>query len=337
MAILEGPEVWLPEFARMRSRLYWLTLSFVAAVFSLLVAVALLRDAVAPWLEGAAQFVGFFAPGLPASLVEIAMMFPIPGGILLLLGIVIGRMGRRARIEEEECAFRAWHWLQAGPGMGPPQVWVPDWRARVIGWLSPVFLLVAFILGAVSLAMLTTTVTIAFCSSIFTANSSGLEVGRSGDEVPPCCVSAGARLLRADQPAQVVVTATRKRNETGLLLERGKTYTAKYLRSTGWKDGHLDASPSGVEFKGVKGILAWWLEWLRPYPAGGWFQVVGRIDREYRAFPVLCDQNACGGDPFAFTAPADGELVLLVNDLWYANNRGFMTLEIGVQEDRTVK
>lgn len=81
-----------------------------------------------------------------------------------------------------------------------------------------------------------------------------------------------------------------------------------------------------MKFEGVEGFLAGWLEWLRPYPAGGWYQVVGRIDRGYRVFPVLSNQENREMQPFTFTAPADGELVLLVNDLWYSNNAGFMTL-----------
>ena len=36
---------------------------------------------------------------------------------------------------------------------------------------------------------------------------------------------------------------------------------------------------------------------------------------------------------FKFEAPEDGELVLLVNDVFYANNGGFLTVEIRAESD----
>jgi len=332
MTILEGPAFWLSRFSRTRKSLYWLTLSFSVAVFALAFAAALLRDAVAPALTWLPQLVGFFAPGLPANLVEIAMMYPVPGIILIVVAFLGSRMRRRIRIEEEECAFRAWDWTRASPDTCQPQIWAPSWSARVISRLSPAFLLIAGTLSIAALTVVVTTVAIALCPGISTATSSGPDAGCPAEEGPPGCVGAGPRLLLPGQTAHLVVSAIRKRNETGLLLVRGRTYTAQYLRSKGWKDGGLDANAWGVEFEGLQGILARWVGWLRPYPAGGWFQVVGRIDRERRTFPVLSDQENCGNQPSNFTAPADGELVLLVNDVWYANNGGFMTLEIRAQD-----
>ena len=69
------------------------------------------------------------------------------------------------------------------------------------------------------------------------------------------------------------------------------------------------------------------MEWLRPNPEGGWFQVIGRVDRSREAFAVLGTSNKA--TLYEFVAPEDGELVLSVNDVSYENNSGWLTIEIG--------
>ena len=146
-----------------------------------------------------------------------------------------------------------------------------------------------------------------------------------------CVGTCGPRRLARRETVRVTVAARRERNETGLLLARGETYTARCVGSEGWRDGSYDAGPQGVEFEGWTRWLARTVEWLRPYPQGGWFQLIGRIDRGRDVFPILDRQNP--GKPFAFRAPQDGELVLLVNDVFYGNNGGFLTVEIGAGSD----
>ena len=58
---------------------------------------------------------------------------------------------------------------------------------------------------------------------------------------------------------------------------------------------------------------------MRPFREGAWFQVVGRIDRHRDVFAVLGTEDT--GKPHTFTSPASGQLVLLVNDAIYCNNR----------------
>ena len=96
-------------------------------------------------------------------------------------------------------------------------------------------------------------------------------------------------------------------------------------------ESNYDAEPHGVEFEGWNRYLAKGVEWLRPYPQGAWFQLIGRIDRGRDVFPILDQQHP--GEPFAFRAPEEGELVLLVNDVIYGNNRGFLTVEIRAGSD----
>ena len=72
--------------------------------------------------------------------------------------------------------------------------------------------------------------------------------------------------------------------------------------------------------------LAAGVEWLRPCPMCDWFQLIGRNDRGREVSPVLDRQGP--RKPFVFLTPENGELVLLVNDVTYGNNRGSLDVEI---------
>ena len=144
-----------------------------------------------------------------------------------------------------------------------------------------------------------------------------------------CLEDRGACRLAAGETVDVTIVAKRRRNETGLFLLAGETYATRYVRDNGWTDGKYHATPTGVDFDWHVDLLAWWWTWLRPYPEGAWFQLVGRLDGRCGAFPVFGTRDS--SIPFEFTAPADGELVLLVNDVIYRNNSGSMTLEISAR------
>lgn len=312
----------------MRLRLYWLTLAYYGAVFSVLFAAAVMRDVVVPILKWPSDVVRFFAPGLPANLIEIAMMFPVPGAILVLIAILLGWMNRQVRIEEAECAYRSWAWLRGDPSLCSMQQRKPISLTHQIAWTSPVFPLISVLLAAVSLTLSAATISIALFSNLFAIPSSKVEIDSGAQIGSKRSNSAGPMRLAGGESVQIVIAARNTRNETALFLEKGSTYTAKHIESKRWRDGLRAARSWGVEFTGAKGLVAGLLEWLRPYPAGGWFQVLGRIDRGRQIFPVLGESKECAAIPYRFTAPADGELVLLVNDIWYQNNSGFMTLEI---------
>ena len=144
-----------------------------------------------------------------------------------------------------------------------------------------------------------------------------------------CADVRGLCRLGSGEAVRVTMRADKARNPTGVFLEAGAWYTARHVSSQGWRDKNLHVGPTGFRFCKRKSGLSrfWWAEWLLPHPDGAWFQVLGRIDREKRPFPILDPCNAA--QPRAFVAPQDGELVLLVNDLIFSNNRGVMTLEVG--------
>ena len=192
--------------------------------------------------------------------------------------------------------------------------------ARVAGiwWLLPVLVLLALALGPGS-----------FSEASEAVAAKGGKTGTSAETESPCMGACGPRRLARGETVCVTVAARRMRNETGLLLARGETYTARFIESDGWRDGNYDVEPNGVEFEGWNRYLAKGVEWLRPYPQGAWFQLIGRIDRGRDVFPIFNQQ----GEPLAFRAPEDGEFVLLVNDVIYGNNGGFLTVEVSVDSD----
>ena len=89
--------------------------------------------------------------------------------------------------------------------------------------------------------------------------------------------------------------------------------------------------PNRMASNSKDGTGTWRKGWsgFGPYPQGAWFQLIGRIDRGRDVFPIFNQQ----GEPLAFRAPEDGEFVLLVNDVIYGNNGGFLTVEISVDSD----
>lgn len=215
---LEGPGYWLTRFARTRARLYWLSLAFGAFVSGLLLIVALLA-----W---PAELVRFFVPGLPANLVEIAFIYPVPGIILVVIALLIGWMIRLVRNEERESAFRRWAWIRPEKCACPKTCREPKWRARAIDWISPLFVPFAVLLTSVPVLLLVVSIVCAAFIGTPTAVSSVPETSENNSEARPCCAGAGPRRLGAVEAVQVTIAAVRKRNETGLLLERGETYAA---------------------------------------------------------------------------------------------------------------
>ena len=314
------------DFQQARTRLYRLSVTLNALVLpGFLTAIAVFGETTGPIAQWPSEFARFFTPGLPANLIEAGLKFPVQ---TILIALVIGAtywMNRVVKLEDGEHAFQTW---LRGPapllGMAPPApppgpVPPPAPCARIVAgiarfwWLLPVLVLMAL--------PLTT-----FSDTPKAHSTQGETFGASPERESPCIVACGLRTLGHGETVQVTVAAKRKRNETGLLLARDRTYTARFITSDGWCDGDYVASASGVRFEGGVRYLAKAAEWLRPYPGGDWFQLIGRIERGRDVFPIL-DQRA-PGKPFAFRAPEDGELVLLVNDVIYTNNRGFLTLEI---------
>ena len=288
-----------------------------------LTAIAVLGEAAEPVAQWPTEIARFFTPGLPANFVDAGLKFPVP---TIMLAVVVGAifwMNRVVKLEDDEHAFQTWLCFGAA---APPPIPVPALTARIIAriagiwWLLPVLVLLALALGPGS-----------FSEASEAVAAQGGKTGTSAEMESPCIGACGPRRLARSETAHVTVAARRKRNETGLLLARGETYTARFIESDGWRDGNYDAEPHGVEFEGWTRYLAKGVEWLRPYPQGSWFQLIGRIDRGRDVFPILDQQHP--GEPFAFRAPEEGELVLLVNDVIYGNNRGFLTVEIRAGSD----
>lgn len=241
--------------------------------------------------------------------------------VVLLLAVAVMRgISRFVKVEEAEYAFQVSQRLPMGTAGGLTSPVRPPGRTVQLvlraWWALP-----CIVLSLVALALL------------WPINGSG-KTGTTSEamckgpvESSPCTGVCSPHLLVPGETIRVKVVAHCRRNETGLWLKEGTTYTGKYVSRDGWRDGEYRATPEGVQFPPWLQFAAQWVEWLRPYPEGVWFQVVGRIERGREVFPVLDTGDA--SKPHQFTAPRDGELVILVNDVWYPNNHGFMTVEIG--------
>ena len=315
------------DFKQTRTRLYRLSFAINALVApGFLFAVAEFGETTEPIAQRPVEFARFFTPGLPANLIEAGLKFPVQ---TIVIALVIGAtywMSRVVKLEEDEHAFQTWQrspaplanmaWSARPAGQVPPSA--PC--ARIVAviarfwWLLPVLVLMALPLAT-------------FADTAKTHSTQGETLGVSSKTESSCTGACGFRTLGHGEAVQITLAAKRTRNETGLLLAKGKTYTARFIASDGWCDGDYLASPNGVEFEGWDRYFAKVAAWLRPYPRGDWFQLIGRIERGRNVFPVLDQQDP--EKPFEFRAPEDGELVLLVNDVLYANNRGYLTLEIG--------
>ena len=198
---------------------------------------------------------------------------------------------------------------------------------KVSRFLFPIIYVPVFALSVLLTLSLTLLALVCLLFSLSSTISSQPGENNGKLDESACCADVNSpRRLGVGETVEVQILANRKRNETGLLLLKGEIYTAKYLQHQKWKDGKYFAEPTGVEFDGFVRFLARFVEWLRPYPEGMWFQLVGRIDRGHEVFPVLDAIDA--KQPYQFKALDDGELVLFVNDVWYRNNSGNMTISI---------
>ena len=305
----------LRQFDARRMRFYTLSMTFLVLVLPafLIVAVVYPADAIEARLPWLSAVMALLLPGLPTLVLEFAEKYPwlvfIVGGAIWLLR----RAGRVVKEAAQEYAFQAWRrTTAAGPGQVklpmPPNrglLWAPPWNATVVVITGLVVLLVVNVFSPQDVIV-----------------SAAADLGACDGVRGECWLGPGESVmmtLRADQP----------RNETGVLLEAGRAYQARFVGRTAWRDGEkIQPAPEGFQFDAdYVGITKyWWLRWRRPLPEGRWFEVVGRIDREPQVFSVLDAADATR--PFSFTAPHAGELVLFVNDVPYGNNSGAMTVEI---------
>lgn len=324
--------MWLRRFEKTRFRLYWISIVIVIVFFGVEITAAVLGSAVEPLWDIPTRIAAFFAPGLPANLVDIAMKFPYPVFISFFALMVTLWVSRRVQVDENEYAFQRWRSVlqapaevQSGPVAKPPRpVRIIACFASAVSsalLLSSVLAFLAVLVFGIYFAFFSCCNPDSLLSDAGSPSTKASEERHSAEIVYP-------RQLSSGETVTVMVAASRQHNETGILLEAGDVYTAEYVSHERWKDGDFEADRFGVEYEGLTQLLAWGTEWLRPYPEGKWFQVVGRIDGIGKAFPVLgADRDDC--QAYKFVAPRDGQLVLLVNDVRFGNNSGWMTIEIG--------
>ncbi|MCY4123013.1 MAG: hypothetical protein OXG72_19055 [Acidobacteria bacterium] len=292
-----------------QARLYYhlTTLQTIAVGMGAVYAYRFDMDAVPPYAPWLRDLFAIVAPGVAPSILEFPARYPVLFVIFMIVSVTIQRAGAVLKAAQGDAG-----WALSN---GKPVPAVPVWAGAIprVRWLIVVVGICAGI-AAVDLRS--------------TAGCHGGCRGGEPSEPPGCGPVRGECRPGPGETVRVTMRADRARNATGILLEAGAWYTARHIHSEGWRDEDIRVGPTGFRFcENSLGLSRfWWVEWLRPYPQGEWFEVLGRIDGDRLVFPIMdsCDASK----PWLFKAPEGGELVLLVNDAIYSNNAGVMTLEI---------
>ena len=330
-----GLPVWavrrLRTFAKTRSRLYHLMVAWslcTVAIGSLVPVDAIEPVTIEPaswpcglqwlgWLFKLILFVpsltAFVIPGLPGHLVDVVTRRPVVAVILLGAYILIRSASSLVKAAEAEYAFQVCQGIS---------ILEPNAFVRLVGKIvPPVWLTWVVVIGFVLLISLALWPRVSADRLCMASTLTETAVGGLN--------TCHLRRLAPGEKVQIMIRSDRERNATGVWLEKDLAYTARYIGSHDWHDAGIKAPPQGFEF-GLN-CLGWqrfrWMKWMRPYPEGCWFQVIGRIDYDRNVFPILDGNNP--GKRNRFSRPSvSGELVLLVNDVIYWNNHGVMTIEI---------
>ncbi len=310
----------LRRMERTRERLYTLfvVILFLALLLFVVAAVIYPADAIEPrWPTWVTGFLVFLLPGLPTNVLDFAAKYPWQVGTVAVVVVVIRRASWIVKAAAQDYAVQTWlRTPTAGLWRVTTPVPSPEGLVTVIEALTPP----KSLSGAVTVTLL----------ALVVVNMLG--IGKVTKDVKTtasgCVATLGDCLLQTGESVEIAIRADQPRNRTRILVRADQLYEARYLGITDWHDGENKPGPGGFEFgHDVLGLRRfWWLEWRRPLPSGQWFEVVGRIDHAPETFPILNAKKPA--EPFAFRAPRDGELVLLVNDVPYDNNRGVMRIEI---------
>ena len=314
----------LRNFSNTRKGLYYLHVAWI--VFTAAVVLRAPIETIEPvrclrWLPG---FVAGLAPGLPEYLVNVAVRYPQATGVLLLVYALIRRASSLVKAAEGEYAFQAWQrTLTTGAAQSNTDIPKASLFVRTLQCLSP---LIWVVIAALALFVL-----FALLDLIPRPADAADRLSTSrilSETAVGCANTRGLCRLARGEKVQVMVRSDQARNETGVWLKEGESYTAQFMECQAWRDAGHNVPPEGFQFEKNRfgWRRFWWAEWMLPLREGAWFQVVGRIDRNREVFAVLGAEEA--SKPHAFTSPASGQLVLFVNDAIYWNNRGVMTIEI---------
>ena len=271
------------------------------------------REAVAARTPGwLSSVMALLLPGLPTNVLDFAERHPMAVGFVGVVVYMLRRASRQTKEAAQEYAFQVWR-LALAPG--PPQALGKLCRP---GWAPRPFVTIG---AAVGVATIIGVNLIAPQQPVSRAARDGVS-SCNGAVRGDCLLASGETVL-------VAIRASQPRNESGVLLEKDACYSSRFVSSVRWRDGgQLQPPAEGFDFDSDVFQLKkfWWMRWLRPRPEGLWFEIVGRIDRQSRVFGLLDGTDA--RRVHSFVAPADGELVLQVNDVPYENNSGVMVIQL---------
>jgi hypothetical protein len=248
--------------------------------------------------------------------------------VLLALAIYLGARGARREREMRAAMHELWSQsLRGGPGPSKElpsgalnkraSAWYADkWRRRVKYVIVPTFFAATYLIIAAALVNQT---------AVKAAESFGWLCREQPQHSPEL------------MPVAATCHATR------IQVAAGRSYRVLLTVERPWSDKSIPAGPEGLRFESAGSWLAMKLAVpLRRHITEDWFTVMAKIDRSglaSRALPLRRAEDVDGaGDEIweaDFTADADGELLLYVNDAvllgwtgFYANNVGSARISI---------
>ena len=145
-------------------------------------------------------------------------------------------------------------------------------------------------------------------------------------------IRIGMRSLRpldAGESIIVPVFAHQFHNRTGLLLERGQTYTFKVKANQTWKDGNITSDADGwkrnrPDLNWIKELAIGSMEPFRRVPEADWFKLVGAVgDNGDENFTI-------GTKKVSYVPKKSDEFCPFANDLkrMYSNNDGHILVTV---------
>lgn len=243
---------------------------------------------------------------------------------LLVLAVYLGVRGARREREMRAAMYELWSQsLRAGPGPSRPlpsgalngrlSAWYADkWRRRIKYIFWPAVFVAIYVITAATIL-----------------NQVAIKAGESFGWVCWSDGTAASEHMTIDDPCHA----------TGFQVTAGDTYHVRLTVADPWFDKSIPAGPAGLGDRdfGTRLIMTLAVP-LRRHITEDWFAVMAKIDRygldSHRLALVQSDMTGERWEA-EFTADADGELYLYVNDAlllgWnalYGNNLGSAKIAI---------
>lgn len=194
--------------------------------------------------------------GLPVVVLDFIEKYPVLTLGVFLLILLIRVASRRVKEQAQEYAFQAWRRTGNSARPASPPAQPTRWVRIATAVLEPVSAVV--LIGCVGLV------------GLIVSWPPPTQAAGAANDRAACADTRGDCRLAPGESMLVTLRADQPRNETGLMLEQGETYTARFIANVGWRDASKEPTPEGfASFERRLGIPRFiWTRWRRPLPEG---------------------------------------------------------------------